>query len=173
MIKRVTTNCVLKSLTPKTEFWDENDTLSKLIQHLGNDFDNWPPVLNNLKENAIILWALGGCLAYLEKLNILDQMISQKNFKIYDVLQQKESLVLDGQTLSNLNILENDLGGTEGTLMDFMNHCITPFGKRLFRDWLCHPLRKIEEINQRLDAIEALNKHQTLRSKHFETPKKN
>jgi DNA mismatch repair ATPase MutS len=30
-------------------------------------------------------------------------------------------------------------------------------GKRMFKRWICHPLRNIEKINERLDAIEALN----------------
>ena len=30
-------------------------------------------------------------------------------------------------------------------------------GKRLFKKWLCHPLRSVEAINHRLDAIDDLN----------------
>lgn len=33
---------------------------------------------------------------------------------------------------------------------------MTPFGKRLFRIWLCMPLREVSAINARLDAVEDL-----------------
>ena len=39
-------------------------------------------------------------------------------------------------------------------------------GKRLFRLWLCHPLRSATEINARLDATETLNSQLDIRD-HF------
>lgn len=38
-----------------------------------------------------------------------------------------------------------------------LNRCITPFGKRMLRQWVCHPLGDATKINQRFDAIDALN----------------
>jgi len=38
-----------------------------------------------------------------------------------------------------------------------LNRCITPFGKRMLRQWVCHPLADSKSINARLDAVEALN----------------
>ncbi|KAI0158380.1 hypothetical protein BJ166DRAFT_498447 [Pestalotiopsis sp. NC0098] len=32
------------------------------------------------------------------------------------------------------------VGDSEGTLSNFLNDCVTPFGKRMFRQWVCHPL---------------------------------
>lgn len=65
--------------------------------------------------------------------------------------------MLDGQTLANLEIFQNSHdGSTQGTVFKLLANSITPFGKRLFKQWLCHPLRKIEDINARLDAIEDL-----------------
>lgn len=76
---------------------------------------------------------------------------------MYDPIRNATSLVLDGQTLSNLEIFQNSHdGSTEGTVFKLLANSITPFGKRLFKRWLCHPLRKIEDINNRLDAIEDL-----------------
>ena len=36
--------------------------------------------------------------------------------------------VQDGQTLSNLDILSNDQGGTDGSLYGLLNNCSTPMG---------------------------------------------
>ena len=51
-------------------------------------------------------------------------------------------LILDGITLANLEVLENSRDKTAaGTLLQHLNHCVTPFGKREFKRWLCNPLR--------------------------------
>jgi DNA mismatch repair protein MSH6 len=83
--------------------------------------------------------------------------MSLKNFTHYDPIKNTTSLVLDGQTLANLEILQNSYDGTdEGTVMKLLNQCVTPFGKRLFKRWLCHPLRSTKEIVERQDAVEEL-----------------
>jgi DNA mismatch repair protein MSH6 len=85
------------------------------------------------------------------------ELLSAKNILMYDPIRNATSLVLDGQTLANLEIFQNSHdGSTEGTVFKLLANSITPFGKRLFKQWLCHPLRKIEDINARLDAIEDL-----------------
>ncbi|MCO5574053.1 hypothetical protein L7F22_027830 [Adiantum nelumboides] len=75
----------------------------------------------------------------------------------------KGSLRLDGQTLSNLEIFNNNAdGGETGTLFSFLNNCSTSFGKRLLRRWICHPLQRIGDINDRLDALEDFSSHPEL-----------
>lgn len=34
--------------------------------------------------------------------------------------------------------------------------CLSPFGARKFREWMCKPLRSISGINARLDAVSEL-----------------
>jgi DNA mismatch repair protein MSH6 len=46
---------------------------------------------------------------------------------------------------------------TEGTLLKLMDHCSTPFGKRLFKRWLAMPLKRIHEIEERQNAVEDFN----------------
>lgn len=76
---------------------------------------------------------------------------------LYDPIKNATSLVLDGQTLANLEIFQNSHNGsTDGTVYKLLANSITPFGKRLFKQWLCHPLRRVEDINNRLDAIDDL-----------------
>lgn len=93
--------------------------------------------------------------------------VTTKNFNIYDPLSQGKALVLDGQTLAHIEVLQNSLGGQEGTLLQLLMRCVTPFGelpahirghcpdpsisagKRLFKVWLCTPLREVSAINDR------------------------
>ena len=38
-----------------------------------------------------------------------------------------------------------------------LNRCVTPFGKRALKQWVCHPLADPAKINARLDAVDVLN----------------
>lgn len=51
-----------------------------------------------------------------------------------------------------------------GTLYKHLDHCITSSGKRLLRRWICHPLKDINEINDRLNVVEGLIKQQGVMS---------
>lgn len=71
--------------------------------------------------------------------------------------QTRQRMVLDGVTLANLEILQNSsTGGPEGTLLERLDMCCTPFGKRLLKQWLCAPLCNPSSIGDRLDAVEDL-----------------
>ena len=66
-------------------------------------------------------------------------------------------MTLDGTALLNLEVLENTYdGGREGTLRGCLDACVTPFGKRRFRQWLCAPLFRPVDIEDRLLAVEDL-----------------
>lgn len=50
-------------------------------------------------------------------------------------------MVLDGVSLSNLEVLRNSSDGSEkGSLWAFVNRCSTAFGRRLLKDWVLKPL---------------------------------
>jgi hypothetical protein len=42
-------------------------------------------------------------------------------------------------------------------LLKLMDHCSTPFGKRLFKRWLAMPLKRIHDIEERQNAVEDFN----------------
>ncbi len=87
---------------------------------------------------------------YLRQLNLDSDLVTARNFNIYDPLSRGNgTLVLDGQTLAHIEVLQNSQGGTEGTLLQLLSRCVTPFGKRLFKVWLCAPLRDVAAINDR------------------------
>ena len=66
-------------------------------------------------------------------------------------------MVLDGVTLQNLDVLECASGTfgdrREGSLLGLVDRCVTPFGRRLLRQWLCTPLLHVEAIRERQAAI--------------------
>jgi DNA mismatch repair protein MSH6 len=47
-------------------------------------------------------------------------------------LSSQRKMILDSVTLANLDIFENSSTGTsEGTLLDIMDQCVTPFGMQI------------------------------------------
>jgi DNA mismatch repair protein MutS len=71
--------------------------------------------------------------------------------------QNPEQLVqLDPATRKNLEIDTNLQGGQSHTLFSTLNQAATPMGARCLKRWLNHPLTNLEQINARLDALEAI-----------------
>jgi DNA mismatch repair protein MutS len=68
-----------------------------------------------------------------------------------------DGLVMDALTRRNLELTENLAdGGREGTLLSVLDLSETAMGSRRVRDWLLRPLARLEEIQDRLDAVEEL-----------------
>lgn len=64
---------------------------------------------------------------------------------------------LDGTTLANLELLENSWDGSrKGSLLALLDQCCTPMGKRMFRQWICAPLFRVQDIEDRLKAVDDL-----------------
>ncbi|KAG8888505.1 DNA mismatch repair protein msh6 [Tulasnella sp. 332] len=121
-----------------------------------------PEGIKQMLDNRTAVEAIGAMIWYLRQLNIDKDLLGMKNFNIYDPMRQGQGLILDGQTLSHIEVLQNSEGTDEGSLHRILNRCITPFGKRLFRIWLCMPLREVSAINDRLDAVQDLMNAPTL-----------
>ncbi|KAB5584913.1 muts domain V-domain-containing protein [Coniochaeta sp. 2T2.1] len=150
-------------LKPGAEFWDADTTRRELnsggyFTAEGGGDDIWPETLRQAKNKDLLMSALGGLVHYLRVLKLEQNLISQRNFEWYNPIHRNGTLILDGQTLMNLEIFTNTANGSsEGTLFGLLNRCTTPFGKRLFRRWVCHPLCNIRKLNERLDAVDMLN----------------
>ena len=86
-----------------------------------------------------------GTNRYLRTLNIDKDILSMKNFNIYDPMKRGEGLVLDGQTLAHIEVrshrqctknllrtarqvLVNSEGTDDGTLLKLLSRCVTPSG---------------------------------------------
>lgn len=156
-------------LKPGAEFWDadlarrELDCSGYFVSE-GNKEEVWPKTLTEARDKDLLMSALGALTQYLRVLKLERNLLSQGNFEWYNPIQKNGTLILDGQSLINLEVFTNTAnGGTEGTLFSLLNRCITPFGKRLFRKWVCHPLCNIKKINERLDAVDMLNADRSIR----------
>lgn len=72
---------------------------------------------------------------------------------------------MDSIALSNLEIFDVNFDTkvfSSQSLFNYINKTKTGYGKRLLKKWIESPLRNQNEINDRLDAIEDLNKNCTI-----------
>ncbi|SFR59593.1 DNA mismatch repair protein MutS [Thiomicrospira sp. ALE5] len=65
-------------------------------------------------------------------------------------------LILDAITRRNLELDTHQQGFQHHTLFHLLDHCQTPMGSRLLRRWLRQPLRRREQILQRLSVVDCL-----------------
>lgn len=73
--------------------------------------------------------------------------------------RQDQSVILDAATRRNLELTQNLAGGTDNTLAEVLDHCATAMGSRMLKRWLHQPMRSLETLNQRLDAIGEIKQH--------------
>ena len=144
-------------LKPRKEFWAADITCREIDASKYFE-DEWPNVLQEAKDKDLVMSSFGALIQYLRTLQIERELLTLGNIHWYDPIKRATSLILDGKTLINLEIFTNSLdSGPEGTLFSLLNRCITPFGKRMFKQWVCHPLTDPIAINARLDAVDFLN----------------
>lgn len=64
-----------------------------------------PSPIRDLASEKLPMVALGSMIWYLRQLNIDKDILTMKNFNIYDPMKRGMGLTLDGQTLSHLEVL--------------------------------------------------------------------
>ncbi|KAJ6407101.1 hypothetical protein OIU84_010586 [Salix udensis] len=146
----------LSPVLPGTDFVDASE-VRNLIQskdYFKRSTNPWNCALDSIMHRDLSLCALGGLIGHLSRL-MFDDILRNADILPYQVY--KGCLRMDGQTLVNLEIFSNSAnGGSSGTLFNYLDNCMTSSGKRLLRNWICHPLKHAEGINNRLDVIENL-----------------
>jgi DNA mismatch repair protein MutS len=70
--------------------------------------------------------------------------------------QREEAVILDATSRRNLEIDINLMGGTQHTLAWVMDRTATSMGARELRRWLNRPLRDVDVVRQRQQAVTAL-----------------
>ena len=76
--------------------------------------------------------SLGMAVAFLEEALLAEMTVSPGEFHQYtpEMNSLLEYMVLDGQALQHLEVIEAATGKAEGSLLHFIDHCQTAFGKR-------------------------------------------
>ena len=104
-----------------------------------------------LKNKASAITAVGAILAYIKESDPQAlALFTDLNF--YSI---EDHMVLDEATRRNLELTETILKSREeGSLLGVIDNTNTPMGKRMIRRWVSQPLIHIDDINQRLAAVE-------------------
>jgi DNA mismatch repair protein MutS len=96
--------------------------------------------------------AAGAVMNYLQE----TQKANLLHIKKITPYNTSEYITLDQSTKRNLEITTSIEGHAEGTLFWVLDRTQTPMGGRLLKRWINFPLRRIEPITQRLEAVAEL-----------------
>ncbi len=104
--------------------------------------------------------AAGSLLHYMQE----TQKSSLGHLKRLYAYENSEYMSLDGSTKRNLELTSSmQEGGTDGTLVSILDATSTAMGGRLLRKWIMRPLKKVEPIENRLEAVGELVENHPLR----------
>mmetsp|Transcript_7643 Transcript_7643/g.13381 ORF Transcript_7643/g.13381 Transcript_7643/m.13381 type:complete len:1258 (+) Transcript_7643:173-3946(+) len=160
-------------------------TLARLKKNAYFDDGKEPEVLAAFREQSdveqtVAIAAFGICLRLLTRHQIDRKVVSMGNFSKYELPgtgqeteafgkdqmeEERDSdaghrVVLDSQAIANLDLLSSGIdahrGSPDGSLLAYMDHCVTRFGKRQLAKWLSAPLLSAHEIRKRQAKVTAL-----------------
>ena len=70
-------------------------------------------------------------------------------------IEENRYVWLDKFTIRNLELFSSPYEGAR-TLIDILDHTISPMGGRLLKRWISLPLKEIQPVNERLDIVQYL-----------------
>ncbi len=113
-----------------------------------------------IEEYALAVTSCGALLHYLNETKH-DKL---KHITKVSRLDEEQFVWLDKFTIRNLELFgsNNDNGKS---LIDIIDKTITPMGSRLLKRWLALPLKSVEMINERLEAVNYFVQQTELRNK--------
>lgn len=114
--------------------------------------------IDSNQTEAII--ASGVVLHYLQE----TQKANLSHLKKISIYNPTDYMILDPATKRNLEILASMTDGSRaGSLISIMDKTKTSMGGRLLKKWVSLPLLKLEQIQNRLDAVDELFQNEKLR----------
>jgi DNA mismatch repair protein MutS len=114
-----------------------------------------------IEELRIGIVAAGAIMNYLQETQ-KSNIPHIKKIVPYDV---SEYMVLDVSTKRNLEITANIAGQSDGTLFSIIDRTLTPMGGRMLKQWINRPLKRLEPISARLEAVKELVANESVRQK--------
>ena len=108
-----------------------------------------------LKGRGLAVRAAGDILQYLKETqpDALKLLTSLRTYSL------SEFMTLDSATRRNLELTETLSGERKGSLLNVLDHTVTPMGKRLLFQWISQPLLDVGKIHKRLDGVEYFFEH--------------
>ncbi|XP_003742162.1 DNA mismatch repair protein Msh6 [Galendromus occidentalis] len=104
--------------------------------------------------------ALASIVGRLQEALILEDVLTMVEFETIEFKFEggkgdylPKIMIMDSVALTNLEIFENSVGTSEGSLISTINFCSTAFGLRHLKKWLLGPSCVSEEIESRWDAV--------------------
>ena len=134
-----------------------------------NTFDDWvfaPDFANELllkqfgtnslkgfgvEDLGMGIIAAGAVLYYLQD----TQHTQTGNITQINRVEQDKYVWLDRFTIRNLEIIGSNNDNAK-TLLNVVDHSLTPMGSRLMRRWILMPLKEVEPIEERLSIVDTL-----------------
>jgi DNA mismatch repair protein MutS len=120
-----------------------------------------------LEGHTAAIQAAGGLVAHLRD----TQKADLAHLRSAGYKTNADCLIIDPITLKHLEVLVGSEGTPQGSLLQELDRTVTSMGGRMLRSWLLRPLRVLEPIRDRLDAVEELAFRSTDRGKFRETLK--
>ncbi|MCX7762763.1 MAG: DNA mismatch repair protein MutS [Candidatus Kryptonium sp.] len=118
-----------------------------------------------IEELELGIISAGAVLHYLQETQ-RTRLTHIRKISRYD---NSDYMVLDPATKRNLEIATSYSGETTyGTLFSIIDKTQTPMGARLLKKWVLRPLKKLEPIQKRLEAVKELYENQKLRKELYE-----
>jgi DNA mismatch repair protein MSH6 len=168
-INDLTTKPIITYIKYNYKFNELNDLCQK---YFGKDFQKWDQVIyrqfTNEAENHVTCVSLFLTINYLEKLLLAENTLPTSTFYDYsgDIsLNPNKKMIIDYQAINNLELIQTKLDPRNpeaGSLVDYLNKAVSPFGKRLLRNWILNPLCDVNKINERLDMVDDLIKNEPI-----------
>lgn len=104
-------------------------------------------------EKAVIALCAAGCVLHYAQET---QRTALPHINAIHLAQHSDTVLLDAATRRNLELTQNLMGGTENTLADILDKCVTPMGSRLLKRWIHQPIRNYAKLQNRQQTIAAL-----------------
>lgn len=130
--------------------YTEEAATDKLLHHFGT---------RNLKGFGLhnmhsAITAAGAILYYLD----ITQHTHIDHITSLARIDEEKYVRLDKSTIRSLELIDTINEG-EKSLLDVIDHTISPMGARMLRRWIVFPLKDVAPINERLDGVEYFFKH--------------
>ncbi|HLG04078.1 MAG TPA: DNA mismatch repair protein MutS, partial [Bacteroidia bacterium] len=132
----------------------EDFATEKLLRHFGTSSLKGFGV----EEMPAAVMAAGCALHYLSE----TQHNQVSHISTLTRLEEDKYVWLDRFTIRNLELFSS-ANENARTLIDVIDHTVSPMGARLLKRWLALPLKEVNDINARLEVVHALSGNDELR----------